>query len=59
MMPYPLNEHLDLSEWQAAGVKQAIASLDRGEGIPHQEVKDWVKSWGRKRERTVPKRSAT
>jgi predicted transcriptional regulator len=58
-MPYPLNENLDLNEWQAASVKQAIASLDRGEGIPHQEVKDWVKSWGRKRERTVPKRLAT
>jgi predicted transcriptional regulator len=58
-MPYPLNEHLDLNEWHGAGVKQGIASLDRGEGIPHQEVKDWVKSWGRKRERTVPKRSAT
>jgi RHH-type transcriptional regulator, rel operon repressor / antitoxin RelB len=43
-MPYPLNEHLDLNEWQAAGVKQAIASLERGEGISHNEVKDWVKS---------------
>jgi len=58
-MPYPLNEHLDLSEWQAAGVKQAIASLDRGEGVSHREVKDWVNSWGRERERPAPKRSAT
>jgi RHH-type transcriptional regulator, rel operon repressor / antitoxin RelB len=54
-----LNEYLDVNEWQVAGVKRAMASLDRGEGVPHQEVKDWVNSWGRKRERTAPKRSAT
>ncbi len=53
-----LNDYLDVNEWQVAGVKEAIASLDRGEGVPHEEVKDWVKSWGRKRERPVPGRSA-
>ena len=54
-----LNEYLDVNEWQVAGVKRAIASLDSGEGVPHREVKDWVNSWGRKRERPAPKRSAT
>ncbi len=53
-----LSEYLDVNEWQVAGVKRAAASLDRGEGVSHQEVKDWVNSWGRKRERAVPKRSA-
>jgi predicted transcriptional regulator len=54
-----LNEYLDVNEWQVAGVKRAIASFDRGEGVPHKDVKGWVDSWGRKRERPVPKRSAT
>jgi len=54
-----LNEYLDLNEWQVAGIKRAIASLDRGEGVSHKAVKDWVGSWGRNRERPVPKRSAT
>jgi RHH-type transcriptional regulator, rel operon repressor / antitoxin RelB len=53
-----LNGYLDLNEWQVAGIKQAMASLDRGEGIPHNEVKDWVKSWGQKRERPAPKSSS-
>ena len=53
-----LNDYLDVNEWQVAGVKRAIASLDRGEGVPHQEVNDWVSSWGRKRERRVPGPSA-
>ena len=52
-----LNGYLDVNEWQVAGIKQAMDLLDRGEGIPHNEVKDWVKSWGRKRERPAPKRS--
>jgi RHH-type transcriptional regulator, rel operon repressor / antitoxin RelB len=52
-----INAYLDVNEWQVAGIKRAIASLDRGEGIPHEQVKDWVKSWGSKRERPIPKRS--
>jgi RHH-type rel operon transcriptional repressor/antitoxin RelB len=53
-----LNEYLDLNEWQVAGVKQAIAALDGGEGVAHEDVKNWVNSWGGKRERPVPKRAA-
>ncbi len=53
-----LNEYLDVNEWQVAGIEKAMASLDRHEGIPHEQVKAWVKSWGRKRERPRPKRSA-
>src|ERR1700674_837854 len=41
-----INEYLDVNEWQVAGIRQAIASLDRGEGVPHQQVKDWITSWG-------------
>jgi predicted transcriptional regulator len=52
-----LNEYLDVNEWQVAGVKRAIVSLDRGEGVSHEDVRDWVGSWGRKRQRPAPKRS--
>jgi RHH-type rel operon transcriptional repressor/antitoxin RelB len=54
-----LNEYLDLNEWQVAGVKQAMSSLDRGASVSHDEVRDWVNSWEGKRERPAPKRSAT
>ena len=54
-----LNAYLDANERQVAGVKRAIVSLDRGKGVSHKEVKDWVGSWRGKRERPVPKRSAT
>jgi RHH-type transcriptional regulator, rel operon repressor / antitoxin RelB len=51
-----INEYLDVNEWQVAGIKKAIASLDRGQGVPHQQVKDWIASWGSANERPVPKR---
>lgn len=51
-----LSEYLDVNEWQIAGVKQAVASLDRGEGVPHGGVKEWVDSWGSENERSPPAR---
>jgi RHH-type transcriptional regulator, rel operon repressor / antitoxin RelB len=54
-----LSEYLDVNEWQVAGIRKALASLDRGGSVPHEQVKAWVNSWGGKRERSVPKRTAT
>ena len=50
-----IEEYLDLNEWQVAGIVGAIASLDRGKGIPHARVKDWVASWETRKEKRVPK----
>jgi RHH-type transcriptional regulator, rel operon repressor / antitoxin RelB len=52
-----INGYLEVNEWQVAGIKRAIASLDRGEGIAHDSVKDWVASWGGAHEKPVPRRS--
>ena len=49
-----INEYLDVNEWQVAGIQRAIASLDRGEAVPHERVKDWVASWGSGSERPHP-----
>jgi RHH-type rel operon transcriptional repressor/antitoxin RelB len=52
-------EYISVNEWQVMGIKDAIASLDQGKGISHQQVKDWVGSWGRDSERPAPKPSKT
>lgn len=54
-----IGEYLELNEWQVAGIRQAVKSLDGGEGISHQAVKDWIGSWDREDERPAPKRSRT
>jgi predicted transcriptional regulator len=52
-----INEYLQVNEWQVAGIKRAMESLDRGAGVPNDEVKDWIQSWGNGNERPIPKRS--
>jgi RHH-type rel operon transcriptional repressor/antitoxin RelB len=53
-----LSEYLDANEWPVAGLRKALASLDRWGGVPHDQVKAWVNSWGGKRELSAPKRTA-
>ena len=53
-----IGEFVDVNEWQIAGIKRAMASMDRGEGVAHEQVKEWVRSWGGRKERPAPKRSA-
>lgn len=50
-----IDEYLDANEWQVAGIRQAMASLDEGRGVAHDDVKTWAQSWGGKRERRAPK----
>lgn len=48
--------YLDINEWQVAGIHKALSSLDRGKGIAHARVSEWVASWETRRERPAPKR---
>src|ERR1700736_4107998 len=52
-----IKEYLEVNEWQVAGIRSAIASLHRGQGVGHAQVKQWVASWGSRRERPRPKPS--
>lgn len=53
-----IGEFVDVNEWQIAGIKRAMTLMDRGEGVAHEQVKEWVRSWGRAKERPAPKRAA-
>jgi predicted transcriptional regulator len=53
-----ISEYLDVNEWQVAGVKRAIASIESGKGVSHDQVKDWVASWDSDSEQTPPRRAA-
>ena len=52
-----ISEYVDANEWQVAGIKRAMASMDRGEGVGHDQVMEWIRSWGSDKELPAPKRS--
>ncbi len=43
-----IEDYLAVQEWQIAGIKEAIKSIDEGRGIPHSEVMARIESWGSK-----------
>jgi len=47
-----IEEFVDVQEWQIAGIEKALASLDRGDGVPHEDVKAWAASLGTEQERS-------
>ncbi len=48
--------YVELNEWQIKGVKEAQASMRRGEGIPGEEVERWMQSLGTEHELPRPTR---
>ena len=49
-----ISAYLDGNEWQISGIMAALSSLDRGEGIPHTRIRQWVASWETSHERLSP-----
>jgi RHH-type rel operon transcriptional repressor/antitoxin RelB len=50
-----INEYLDVNDAQVSGIKDAIASLDRGEAVSHEKVREWVLSWDSPQEQPIPR----
>jgi predicted transcriptional regulator len=41
-----IEEYVAVQEWQLAGIKDAMTSLDSGKGIPHDQVRGWAATLG-------------
>lgn len=39
-------QYLDANEWQVAGIHATIRSIDQGGGVAHDDVRQWIESWG-------------
>jgi len=50
-----IEEYLDVQDWQVEAIKKGIEAADRGELVPHERVKSWVKSLGTRRKLPRPK----
>ena len=46
---------VEAESWQLDEIQAGLEELDRGRGVPHKDVANWLRSWGRKRERKAPR----
>jgi RHH-type rel operon transcriptional repressor/antitoxin RelB len=46
---------VEAESWQLDEIQAGINELDEDRGIPHKDVANWLRSWGRKRERRAPR----
>jgi predicted transcriptional regulator len=50
-----MEEFLTVQQWQIEAIKEGIAAAERGDLIPHEEVRAWVESWGSAHELPRPR----
>ena len=50
-----IEDYLAVQEAQIKGIEEAIASMDSGEGIEHERVREWIESWDTGNELPMPK----
>lgn len=46
---------VEAESWQLDEIQAGLEELDRGRGVPHKDVANWLRTWGRKRERKAPR----
>ena len=46
---------VEAETWQLDEIQTGIKELDEGGGVPHKDVANWLRSWGRKGERKAPR----
>ena len=46
---------VEAESWQLDEIQAGLKELDEGDGVAHQDVAKWLRSWGRKRERKAPR----
>jgi predicted transcriptional regulator len=47
--------YVESEEWQLGELQAGMAELDSGEGVNHEKVSRWLKSWGKRGEANAPR----
>jgi len=50
-----IEEFLAVQEWQIAAIEEGIPAADRGDLVPHEDVRAWAASLGSKRKLPRPR----
>ena len=46
---------VEAESWQLDEIQKGLSELDEGRGVPHKDAANWLRSWGRQRERKAPR----
>lgn len=46
--------YVEAESWQLSEIEGGLKELNEGKRVDHSEVKNWLQSWGKKRERQPP-----
>ncbi len=55
LLEQALDAYLETQSWQVARIERGLAELDRGEGVAHAEVAEWLSGWGHEGEGKPPR----
>ena len=47
LLEQALDAYLETQSWQIARIERGLAEIERGEGVPHEKVAEWLSGWGR------------
>ena len=50
-----IENYIVAESWQLAEIEAGVKDLDANRTVDHEEVRNWLKSWGQKRERKAPR----
>ena len=54
LLEQALETCLEARAWQVERIRRGLEEIHRGEGVPHEEVEDWLSGWGTPAERDAP-----
>ncbi len=55
LLEQALDVYLDAQSWQTAHIEKGLNELRRGEGRPHEDIAEWLATWGTDQERNRPR----
>jgi RHH-type transcriptional regulator, rel operon repressor / antitoxin RelB len=47
--------YVEAEEWQLAEIQTGLEQLDAGQGVSHEKVSKWLRSWGKPAETKAPR----
>jgi predicted transcriptional regulator len=50
-------EAVEAEKWQLREIRTALAELDAGQGVSHEKVSKWLRSWGTPGETKAPRQN--